>query len=140
MAQDTKMLNQIHQTTQMGQIGIEAVIDRTRDAELRKALRQQLTEYGQICETAGELLHQHGATAKDISPMAKLCSKMASGIRRDHSAPKIAEMMIQGNTRGMVKSMHAIRQLDVMDPKVQELSNKLLRTEQANIEQMKQYL
>ena len=53
---------------------------------------------------------------------------------------KIAELMLQGNTRGMIKSMHNIRTMGILDPKISSLSNRLLQTEQANIDQMKQFL
>ena len=53
---------------------------------------------------------------------------------------KIAEMMLQGNTRGMIKSMQNLRTMGVLDPKVSTLSRRLLQTEQANCNQMKQYL
>ena len=53
---------------------------------------------------------------------------------------KIAELMLQGNTRGMIKSMHNIRNMGVLDPKVSSLANRLLQSEQANIDSMKQFL
>ena len=49
-------------------------------------------------------------------------------------------MMIQGNTMGVVKSMRSQRSLTVTDPQVMALSQKLLKTEQNNIDAMKRYL
>ena len=48
--------------------------------------------------------------------------------------------MLQGNTRGMIKSIHNSRTMETLDPKVSALSNRLLQTEQANIDQMKRFL
>ena len=59
---------------------------------------------------------------------------------RDHSTSKIAEMMIQGNTRGMTKSLQCLDQYSGEDKEVKALAEKLLRTEEANIEQMKPFL
>ena len=61
-------------------------------------------------------------------------------LARDGSSSKIAEMMIEGNTKGMVKSMRQNRALHALDPKVSGLSNRLLQTELTNIEQMKPFL
>jgi uncharacterized protein (DUF305 family) len=58
----------------------------------------------------------------------------------DHSATKIAEMMIQGSTMGVTKSLRTIRDCQLQDERVRDLANKLLKTEQANIEEMKQFL
>ena len=48
--------------------------------------------------------------------------------------------MVQGNTRGMLKSLHNLRTLDAVDPKISSLSTRLLQTEQANIDEMMRFL
>ena len=53
---------------------------------------------------------------------------------------KIADMMIQGNTRGMVKGLKDIHQFAQQDEQVCSLSQKLLDTQTANIRQMQGYL
>ena len=58
----------------------------------------------------------------------------------DPSPSKIAEMMIQGNTMGMVKSMRSLRDYQGKDPEVKQLAEKLLQTELHNIEEMKRYV
>lgn len=58
---------------------------------------------------------------------------------RDRDA-RIAELMVQGNTRGMIKSIHTLRTIPFTDEKVTALSRHLLETEQRNIEEMKRFL
>ena len=53
---------------------------------------------------------------------------------------KIADMMIQGNTKGMVKGLKDIHQFAQQDGPVCALSQKLLDTETANIRQMQNFL
>lgn len=140
---DVAMLNSIRQTTQMGCYGIQTVLNETANRELRSALRQQHAEYEELFSQADRLLRDRGGKAKNINPMAKYGSAMASKMRVRSSVDptsKIAELMLQGNTRGMIKSMQHIRSMGVLDPKVSSLSNRLLQTEQANIDQMKRYL
>ena len=55
-------------------------------------------------------------------------------------AVKIAEMMIQGNTMGMTKSLKHLHDYHGKDERVRDLANKLLKTEEANIQQMKKFL
>ena len=143
MTNDIPMLRSIHQTTQMGCCGIQTVLGETADRQFRAALRQQLAEYEALSGEAARLLQEHGAKLKPVHPIAKLGSAMTSKMKVRSSADpttKIAELMLQGNTRGMIRSMHNIRTMGVLDPKVSSLSNRLLQTEQANIDQMKQYL
>lgn len=140
---DVSMLNAIRQTTQMGCYGIKTVLNETANREFRSALRSQMNEYEEIYNEADRLLQERSGQVKDINPMAKYGSAMMSKMRvrtSPNPTAKIAEMMLQGNTRGMVKSMHNIRTMGVLDPKVSSLSKRLLQTEQANIDQMKRYL
>lgn len=143
MENDIPMLNSIRQTTQMGSYGIKNVINETTNRDFRNALRSQLTEYEQIYAEADRLLQERGGKAHNIPPIAKYGSALSAKMRVRTSldpTAKIAEMMVQGNTRGMIKSMHNIRTMGVLDPKVSTLSKRLLQTEQANFNQMKQYL
>ena len=57
-----------------------------------------------------------------------------------NSDSKIAGMMIQGNTRGMIKGLKNIHQFAGQDEQLQILSRKLLDCETANIRQMKPFL
>jgi len=140
---DIPMLQEIRKTTQMGCYGIQTVMDETLNRPFRNALRSQMNEYEEIFNEADRLLKERGAEPKNINFLARYGSAMSSKMRvRASNEPtaKIAELMLQGNTRGMIKSMHNIRTMGVLDPKVSCLSNRLLQTEQNNIDQMKQYL
>lgn len=137
------MLNAIRQTTEMGCYGIKSVLNETANREFRGALRAQYDEYAQIYEEADRLIRERGGRIKDLNPMAKYGSAMTSKMRVRASidpTAKIAELMLQGNTRGMIKSMHDIRTMGTLEPRVASLSRRLLQTEQNNINQMKHYL
>lgn len=74
--------------------------------------------------------------------MAKASSAAMSAMKlmADPSASKIAEMMIQGNTMGMTQSLRNLNDYPGKDERARDLASKLLRTEEANIEQMKKFL
>ena len=65
---------------------------------------------------------------------------------REHGDPEVlqkeydSDMMIQGNTKGMKKSLKDLHQFTGDDERVRTLSQKLLDCENANIRQMQQYL
>lgn len=56
------------------------------------------------------------------------------------STSRIAEQMINGNTKGAIKSIQHHRQYLGKDERVTDLSKKLLETEENNIRQMKPFL
>lgn len=142
MQQDVEMLNQIRKTTKMGQVGIHAVMKGGINTEFHDALKSQLQEYDAIYHEADSLLKQRDGEEENLSPLAIWGSTMASRMKMkaDGSVSKMAEMMIEGNTKGMIKSIQSIRSMGVLDPKVSALSNRLLQTEISNIAQMKGFL
>ena len=142
MMKDGEMLDYIHTSTEMGRYGILTVLPGAREGELRSALEQQLTEYDKLSRASAELLEERGKRPKELGSMVKLSSRMSAGMQRmmDPSGEKIAEMMIQGNTMGMTKSLRHIHDYEKGDGQVKRLADKLLATEESNIEQMKKFL
>lgn len=142
MLNNTDLLNHIRQTTEMGRDGIDMVMEYAEYKPFRDALQDQKTEYSKLYRAADTMLRVRGEEPQELSTIAKLSSELSSSMKtmRDHSTSKIAEMMIQGNTRGMTKSLQCLDQYDGQDKEVKALAEKLLRTEEANIEQMKPFL
>ena len=136
------ILNSIIDTTQMGQSGIKSVLDRPMNPALYQELVSQMQEYAQIESGARRLLQDRKLPVKkggaSLIPGAKLRARarLATG----NANSKIAGMMIQGNTRGMILGLRSMHQYSGADPDVCTLSQRLLDTETANIRQMKPYL
>ena len=141
MKDDCTLLNHIRQTTEMGVNGIDSVIQYA-DGTFRQALEQQRTEYNKIHSSADQLLRKHGGRPEDVSAFAKWSSELSSGVKTmmDSSQSNIADMMIRGNTMGVTKGLQTMRECNVSDTAVTSLANKLIATEQANINQMKKFL
>ena len=142
MLSENQLLNHIYQTAEMGQEGIRSVLKYTEEPKLADALNSQYAEYEKLQSTAGALLKARGDSPKGLGPMAKATSEVMSTMKAmtDRSASNIAEMMIQGSTMGVTKSLRTIRDCDLRDDGVRSLADKLLKTEQANIEEMKRFL
>lgn len=142
MFSENQLLNHIYQTAEMGREGIQSVLKYTDEPGLASALAGQLTEYEKLQNAAGSLLQARGEPPKGLGPMAKASSEVMSTVKAmaDRSPANIAEMMIQGSTMGVTKSLRTIRDCDVQDVTVRRLADQLLKTEQANIEEMKRFL
>lgn len=142
MKNSQKVLTSVLKTTQMGQIGIRSVLDTRMRPALRKALEQQLREYDQIETEAHALASQRGWELPELDPAVRMMSNMVTRMKLTGSGSesRIADMMIQGNTKGMVKGLKDIHQFAQQDGPVCALSQKLLDTETANIRQMQNFL
>ncbi|MBD9184927.1 MAG: hypothetical protein EGQ26_04670 [Clostridiales bacterium] len=142
MKNSKQLLSSLLKTTQMGQIGIRSVLDTSMRPSLRKALESQLAEYDAIETEAHSIASQRGWELAELDPAVRTMSNMMTRMKlTGHNADsKIADMMIQGNTKGMVKGLKDIHQFAQQDGPVCALSQKLLDTETANIRQMQNFL
>ena len=142
MKNSQQILSSVLKTTQMGQIGIRSVLDTRMRPGLRKALEQQLREYDQIETEAHTLAAQRGWELKDLDPAVRMMSNMVTRMKLSAGGTesKIADMMIQGNTKGMIKGLRNMHQFPREDSRITALSQKLLDTETANIRQMQAFL
>ena len=136
------MLSSALKTTQMGQIGIRSVLDTTMKTQLRQALEDQLKEYDSIETEAHTIAFQRGWEVPELDPAVRFMADRVTRMKlmgRD-SDSRIAAMMIQGNTRGMIKGLKNIHHMKQPDQRIQTLTQKLLDCETANIRQMQQFL
>ena len=142
MINDEQMLNHIYQNTQIGRESIVSVLRHAEEADFRRTLQQQLTEYDRIYQQAENLLRDQGKTPEKIDPLLKLNAQLTGALKAgvNDSPSHIAEMMIQGTTKGMTKSIRQLSDYEAKDGEVRALAEKLLATEKSNIEQMKSFL
>ena len=142
MKNSKEILSSILKTTQMGQVGIRSVLDTVMRPGLRQALQSQLHEYDAIETEAHRIAGQRGWELKELDPAVRIMADMMTRMKLGgkNSDSKIADMMIIGNTRGMVKSLKNLHQYTEEDARVQTLSQKLLDCETANIRQMQGFL
>ena len=142
MINSQRVLNDIIKTSQMGINGINVVMDKTTQPALRQALKVQRREYSDIEQQAKLLARQKGYRIDHLKPISrKMGALMSRGqLMMGEPNSKIAGMMIQGNTRGMILSLKNMRRCDCPDPQVADLSQKLLDTEKNNIVSMQGFV
>lgn len=136
------VLDSIIKTTQMGQIGIRSVLNAPLRASLKDTLRSQLQEYDAIEREALELASIRGWNLKQLDPAVKRMTNMMTKakLKFGDSSSKAAAMMIQGNTKGIIKGYRNLNQFAVPDERITVLSRRLLDCEKASIQQMQGFL
>lgn len=142
MKDSQKILNSLLSSVQMGQVGIRSVMEKAVRVDLKKALKSQLREYDSYETQAFNIAAARGWELKEVDPAVRKMADMMSRARLAFGAQdsKIAAMMIQGNTRGMIINLKDLHQSQNVDKQVLDLSQRLLDTEEANIKQMQGYL
>lgn len=142
MKSNKEILSSILKTTQMGQIGIRCVEDRAISQELKQALASQRREYDSIEREAHALAEIRGWVLPELNPAVRTMAEMMTRmrLRGDRIDSKIAGMMIQGNTKGVITGLKNRHQYSLRDHRVDTLSQKLLDRENENIRQMEPFL
>lgn len=142
MTNNRELLSSLLKTTQMGQVGIRSVLDTSMRPGLRKALESQLREYDSIETEAHSIATQRGWELRELDPALRFLSDRMTRMKLNgrNTDSKIADMMIQGNTKGMIKSLKNLHQFGGQDEQIHILSQKLLDCETANIRQMQSFL
>lgn len=142
MKSNKEILTSILKTAQMGQVGIRSVIEYSTKSSLKNSLVSQLQEYDAIETEAHRLAGQRGWEITDLDPVIRKMTDMTARLKISGRNPdsRIAEMMIQGSMRGVIKGLRNTHQFSSNDEPIADLSQKLLDTETSNIQQMKNYL
>lgn len=136
------ILSSILKTTQMGQIGIRSILNEPLRASLRTELKSQLKEYDAIEQEAHGIALSRGWTLKELDPAIKSMTNMMTRTRLSFGDldSKAAAMMIQGNTRGIIKGFKNLNQFPPSDQRVSALAQRLIDIEETNNRQLQGYL
>lgn len=139
---DEKMLNMISKNAEMGVVGIDAVKDYASSEKFKKELMNQRSEYSKIYKSAYSMLKESGCDVLHVNPMAKMSTEMMSRMKTmaDPTDEKIAEMMLQGSAMGVAKVIRNSNEYTGNNKEINDLAEKLRKTEEQNIENMKRYL
>ena len=126
----------------MGQVGIRCVLHVPLRSTTRAALKSQLQEYDAIEREAHTIAASRGWTLEELDPTVKTMAKAMTRAKLafGNTDSKVAAMMIQGNTRGMIKGIRNLHQFNYSDERIGILSQKLLDCEKENIRQMQGFL
>ena len=137
-----EVLSSALKTTQMGQIGIRSVLDTNMKPQLRQALEDQLREYDSIETEAHTIAFQRGWEVPELDPAVRFMADRVTRMKLmgRNSDSRIAAMMIQGNTRGIIKGYKNLNQFPATDKKVANLAQKLIDFEETNNRQLQGFL
>ena len=142
MMNDAQILTSMLHTVQMGQTGIRSVMARATKPELKTELKDQLKEYDVLEKETLSLAKTKGVSLKDLNPALETMSNVMSRFQLmgGEVDSKIAGMLIQGNTRGMILGIKNLRKAGKADPKVRDLAQRLLNRENMNIQKSQSFL
>ena len=139
---DITLLQFIRQNAQMGTVTLSKLKDMLSDGIVKTIIGNQLDEYNEVFEGAGKMLDEAGEEAKNVNGFMQTMAETMIDMQAiaDKSSSHIAERVLLGSTRGVIKILRHLREQKDASIAVSGLAYKLLYIEQTNIEQMKRFL
>lgn len=145
MAENTRtaeFLNKVYQNAHMASESIATVSQKVQDKNLLSDLQTQHQQYTAITSKATTELANENEFPSEKSMMAQAMTW--GGIQMntvfDKTPDRIAEMMIQGSTMGIIDMTRTIKQYNDVPRDIKALGYELITIEENNVQRMKNYL
>ena len=142
MDSDSTLLNYVYQNAEMGTRTIDKLLDIVEDQAFGRHLEAQKREYSAFEREAGNLLERHGYGPKGLSALEKMGTYLMIDMQTltDRSASHVAEMMMTGSNMGVINGIKNLKKYPEADSEVRGLMERLVRTEENNVQQLKKFL
>ena len=142
MDENIKLLDFISQNSQMGIVSINELLTIVEDDDFKSQLKSQLVEYKKINCIVQEKLKARGYDENNLSSFAKIRTYIMIDMQtiKDKSNSHIAEMMMIGSNMGIIKAIRDIHVCTKADKDIIKLMEQLRKTEENNIEHLKNFL
>lgn len=139
---NTEMLNFIFQNSQMGVDTIKQLLGIVEDENFKEYLESQFNEYKEIHCTAQKALNENGQDEKGISTLDKIKTYLMINMQTmtDKTPSHISEMLIIGSNMGIIDAIKNLKKYNYAEPSIVKLMEKLLKFEEDNVQQLKQFL
>ncbi len=136
------LLKECDAGVKMAVASIDEILEKTKDAKLKKILSQSKEEH---CTLGGEihtLLIQHGGDCKDPSPMAKGMSWLKTNMKMElnDSDATIADLITDGCSMGIKELNKYLNQYTQADNTSRGLCKKLISIEEKLSKDLRGYL
>jgi len=139
---NAELLNFVYQNSQMGVETIKQLIGIVEDDNFKKHLESQFNEYKEIHTAAKKALNENGYDEKGISALDKIKTYLMINIQTlaDKSPSHIAEMLIIGSNMGIINAIKNLKKYKNAEPDIINLMERLLKFEENNVQQLKEFL
>lgn len=139
---DIVILKEIQKNAKNAMTTIDTLLDKSSDDDFTKNLARQSLEYAKLHNDAVEMLMEKGSLTYRSSRLSDLALRgsIHMGTLTNISTSRLAEMMIQGSSRGLTNIYKAVKHsADAQDMTV-ELAREFMDFEEKSIGRMREYL
>lgn len=139
---DRAVLDESWRNARMGREAINVIIGKVEDEELALDLNRQACKFVQLEEKLQKKYQKVGELPPEDNFLNR--TMLWGGIQMNTllnaSTEHLADLMIQGNTRGITELMKAVKANKNVQKEYCEMAEELMDFEEKNIEKLKAYL
>ena len=139
---DLALLNEAYRNTKMGLEAINTVISKVYDEDLALDLNRQAVRFMSLEDKVTDKIRKASRRTEAASPVGKAVrwTSMQVNTVLDTSTEHVADLMIQGNAKGITDLMKAVKANRGARKEYCELAEEIMDFEEKNIERLKSYL
>lgn len=140
--EEVSVLQESRRNTRMAIDAIDTVLNKVYDEDLAYDLNCQANKFRELDRKIQRTMRQEGIVPKEGSRVEKamLWSAIQANTLLNTSTSHVADMMIQGNTKGITDLMKVTHNNKIVGSYANELANELMDFEEKNIQKLKSYL
>lgn len=139
---DLAVLNETYRSSKMGVEAINAVIGKVYDEDLALDLNRQAIRFLSFEDKVAEKIREANKKPEGESAVgkARLWTSMQANTLLNTSTEHLADLMIQGNTKGITDLMKTVKANRGAEREYCALAEDLMDFEEKNIARLKSYL
>lgn len=136
------LLKECDAGAKMAVVSIDEILEKTKDAKLKKILEGSKAEHRTLGDEIHTLLSQHGSEYKEPSPMAKGMSWLKTNMKMslDESDATVADLITDGCDMGIKTLNKYLKQYAKASNTAKGLCKKLISIEEKLCKELREYL
>ena len=137
-----KVLKELHKGAQMGINAISYVSDKITDNGFKRELSTQYNQYEDILNRVTDLYNDYGEVPANFTFKEDMMTWMniQMSTANDKSPSKISELLIQGNTMGIIEGRRLLNNNPAVESHIKQTLNDFVTLQENSVTKLKEYL
>lgn len=139
---DLTILRELNKGVKIGMDSLTFVSDKVGDEVMKDNLSYQYKLYNEILDETSDLFSKYGEVPNDSDLGTKMMNW--TGVQfntiTDKSNSHIAQLLIQGNTMGIIEGRKLLNNNPNADKDIRNVLNKFITIQENNVEKLKTFL
>ena len=137
-----KVLKELHKGAQMGINALSYVSEKVTDDGFKRELSTQYNQYEDILNRVTDLYNNYGEVPANFNFKDDMMTWMGIQMNtvNDKSPSKISELLIQGNTMGIIEGRRLLNNNPSVETNIKQTLNDFVTLQEDTVAKLKEYL